>query len=308
MNENNFKKTFSFPVMFKKSDKKASGLIQTNGDYLDHWEPIRIFVGTWNMGFKKIDPKQFSNDVSCSCHTYVSEKYDCMSCKARYVDPLSEWIKLDYDVYFITLQECVSFNFFEVVTRFLEKCRHPMERVSFKTDRILGFGEGAVVNRKMTCIAAWVRKDLLANGVVRVCASKALYLSAYNRSKGVVCLQIKAFGQIILLLGGHLPTDYMERQKSFQTILSKLTYLFGANEKLMFTDLFHHIIWAGDFNFKLTIPMERVVTNIVDGTLDKLIKFDEFHLSTSPLKDQVSVTLQSISSITYLFTLILPII
>uniref|UniRef100_A0A3B0MYU9 Inositol phosphatase, putative n=1 Tax=Theileria annulata TaxID=5874 RepID=A0A3B0MYU9_THEAN len=270
--------------MYKRVDDKNS--VQINGDYLDHWEPIRIFVGTWNMGYKKIDAKHFSTDVMCSCNTHFPENYECMTCNARFSDPLSDWIGLDYDLYFITLQECVSPNFYELVSRFLEKCKHPLERVFFKTDRILGFGEGAVVSRKMTCIAAWVRKDFLANGVVRVCGSKALYLSVYNRSKGVVCLQIKVFGQLICLLGCHLPSDYMERQKSFQTILSKLTCLFGENEKLIFKDVFHHIIWAGDFNFKLNIPLEHAVTNIVNGTLDKLIKYDEFHLSSSPLKDQ----------------------
>nr|PVC49621.1 inositol phosphatase [Theileria orientalis] len=275
------KKRFSLLTLFKKVDKKLVPL--SVGDNTDKTrDPIKIFVGTWNMAFKKIDQKSVINQVECTC---PPNSKGC-TCLSQYNDPLRDWIDLNYDIYFITLQESVSPNFFKIITKYLERSSRKLVKIDLKHDRIMGFGEGAYVSRKMTVISAWINKKLLDEGSVKVGCSRQVYLSSYNRSKGVVCVQMKIYEQILCLIGGHMPSDYMERQKACQTVLEKLSTMFGANESLTFKDVFHHVIWAGDFNFKLMVALEKVVENIQKGTLGPLMKYDEFYLASSSLKDQ----------------------
>ncbi|UKK00866.2 inositol phosphatase [Theileria orientalis] len=275
------KKRFSLLTLFKKVDKKLA--VISLGDNTDKTsDPIRIFVGTWNMGFKKIEQKDITNQVECTC---LPTKRGC-TCLSQYNDPLRDWIDLNYDIYLITLQESVSPNFFKIISNYLERSNRTLVKIDIKNDRIMGFGEGAYVSRKMTIISAWINKKLLDEGLVKIGCSRQVYLSSYNRSKGVVCFQMKIYEQILCFIGGHMPSDYMERQKGCQTVLEKLASMFGANESLTFKDVFHHVIWAGDFNFKLMVALEKVMEHIQKGTLSSLIRYDEFYLASSPLKDK----------------------
>ncbi|UKJ88474.2 inositol phosphatase [Theileria orientalis] len=280
-NKNAGKKRFSLLTLFKRVDKKLVPL--SLGDNTDKTrDPIRIFVGTWNMGFKKIDQKDVASQIECTC---PPNSKGC-TCVCQYNDPLRDWIDLNYDIYLITLQESVSPNFVKIISKYLERSNRTLVKINLKNYRIMGFGEGAYVSRKMTVISAWINKKLLDEGLVKIGCSRQVYVSSYNRSKGVVCFQMKVYEQILCFIGGHMPSDYMERQKACHIVLDKLSTMFGANEGLTFKDVFHHVIWAGDFNFKLMIALEKVIENIQNGTLSSLIKYDEFYLPSSMLKDK----------------------
>lgn len=47
-----------------------------------------------------------------------------------------------------------------------------------------------------------------------------------------------------------------ERIRARQHIRQKLAQLYSGTAEVDFTRVFHHIIWAGDFNFRLQAPQE----------------------------------------------------
>ncbi|GIX62498.1 endonuclease/exonuclease/phosphatase family protein [Babesia caballi] len=191
-------------------------------------------------------------------------------------EPLGDWIPAGYDVYIVSLQETLSCSMLGSITKYLEHCA-PGEfvRVPLEDYKLSGHGDGAILHRKSTSIAAWIRRSLLDAGAVRVGMSKAIRLSRINRSKGVVTFQLDVLGQAVCVVGCHLPTRLHDREKAAAFIMRKLCEVYGAPGASL-EEVFHHILWTGDFNFRLgNISAEGALELLNANSLEQLFEHDE---------------------------------
>ncbi|ORM39326.1 Phosphatidylinositol 4 [Babesia sp. Xinjiang] len=193
-------------------------------------------------------------------------------------EPLSDWIPRGYDIYIVSLQETLSCTMFVSITKYLERhSSEPFVRVPLEHFKLSGRGDGALLHTKSTSIAVWVRKSLLDSGKVYVGGSKTIPLSRINRSKGVVSFQMCIFGHIIGVVGCHLPTNYHAREKAAEYMVKKLCNAYGTPGASL-DEVFHHIIWTGDFNFRVTdISPEEALTLLNTDRVHELFYHDEFY-------------------------------
>eukprot|EP00922_Rhytidocystis_sp_ex-Travisia-forbesii_P034911 GHVS01051851.1.p1 GENE.GHVS01051851.1~~GHVS01051851.1.p1 ORF type:complete len:715 (+),score=177.33 GHVS01051851.1:55-2145(+) len=173
----------------------------------------------------------------------------------RLQQPLADWITPGYGVYVITLQEAISDSLFGAVTVYLQIVHpgHVYKRIEFDQDKISGYGDGALLAMKSTSIACWVREELLGpHGHVSVGSSKSMSLSTLNGSKGAVSIVLRIHKQQVCFIGCHMPAGGPEDRRRARDYLSnRLSELYCGLQNVAVTDVFHHIIWAGDFNLRL---------------------------------------------------------
>ncbi|EKX74283.1 endonuclease/exonuclease/phosphatase family member protein [Theileria equi strain WA] len=239
-------------------------------------KPVTIFVGTWNCVyqdfFENTNTTIVPDSVCCNIkkkgrlsrwlshvvdfrHSHSQKlpiAHDTTKIKEYQHEPLREWIEPGYDIYVISLQETLSSKLFNIISSFLScgpDCAYT--RIELEKYKLSGYGDGAFLHTKSTCLAVWVRTELLGNGSVSVGKSKAIALSMLNHSKGAITLQLKIFGQILCIIGAHLPAKFGERQRAASSILKKIAEAYGGHSNVIFQDVFHHILWAGDFNFRV---------------------------------------------------------
>ncbi|KAK1936007.1 hypothetical protein X943_000914 [Babesia divergens] len=193
-------------------------------------------------------------------------------------EPLHDWIPPGYDVYIIALQETLSSSIFTSITKYLQKnSTEVFERVTLEEYKLSGYGDGAFLHMKSTSIAVWVKKALLDSGKARVGKSKVIPLGIINRSKGVVTFQMSVLGQIIGVVGCHMPTRYHDREKAAAYIMKKLPEVYSGSGSSL-EDVFHHIVWTGDFNFRVSnISAENALALLNNNLRDQLFSYDEFN-------------------------------
>lgn len=193
-------------------------------------------------------------------------------------EPLHDWIQTGYDVYIIALQETLSSSIFTSITKYLQRhSEDDFERVPLEEYKISGYGDGAFLHMKSTSIAVWVKKSLLTSGKAKIVKSKVIPLSVINRSKGVVTFQMNVLGQKIGVVGCHMPTRYHEREKAAAYILKKLPEVYGGAGASL-KDVFHHVLWTGDFNFRVgDISAQNALDLLNNNMRDQLFSYDEFN-------------------------------
>ncbi|ANQ08282.1 Uncharacterized protein PCOAH_00024330 [Plasmodium coatneyi] len=191
----------------------------------------------------------------------------------------STWIQPHYDIYIICLQESISDNIIECLSRHLKEINQETYKFLPLADcKLSGYGDGAFLQMKSTTMAAWVRTSkLYPNGPVKLCASKSIAFNKLNNSKGCVSILFSIFNQFILFIGCHMPAKDQEiRQKSREFILTKLSEYFSNKITSNFKDVFHHVIWMGDFNFRVQgIRLDKAVRCLQTNNLKELLKYDE---------------------------------
>ncbi|ETB57879.1 hypothetical protein, variant [Plasmodium yoelii 17X] len=205
----------------------------------------------------------------------------------------SYWISPYYDIYVICLQESISDSIIECLSMYLKEInQETYEYLPLADYKLSGYGDGAFLQMKSTTIAAWVRKSKLhPKGPVKLCASKTIAFNKLNNSKGCVSILLNIYNQFILFIGCHMPAKDQElRQKSREFILSKLSEYFSNKATSNFKDVFHHVIWMGDFNFRVHgIQIEKVVHYLKTNNLKELLKYDE---ANSPYSYDLSISFQ----------------
>ncbi|CAA9988140.1 inositol 5-phosphatase, putative [Plasmodium knowlesi strain H] len=199
--------------------------------------------------------------------------------KCREKQIFSTWIQPHYDIYIICLQESISDNIIECLSRHLKDINQETYKFLPLADcKLSGYGDGAFLQMKSTTMAAWVRTSkLYPNGPVKLCASKSIAFNKLNNSKGCVSILFNIFNQFILFIGCHMPAKDQEiRQKSREFILTKLSEYFSNKITSNFKDVFHHVIWMGDFNFRVQgIRLDKAVRCLQANNLKELLKYDE---------------------------------
>ncbi|CRG99986.1 endonuclease/exonuclease/phosphatase family protein, putative [Plasmodium relictum] len=223
----------------------------------------------------------------------LEKNYDFLQIKKNYCPTsksnegflFSHWIQPYYDIYVICLQESISDNIIEYLSMYLKEVNQETYVFLPLADyKLSGYGDGAFLQMKSTTIAAWVRKTkLYPNGPVKLCASKSIAFNKLNNSKGCVSILLNIFNQFILFIGCHMPAKDQElRQKSREFVLAKLSEYFSNKATSNFKDVFHHVIWMGDFNFRVQgINLEKVIYYIKTNNLKELLKHDEGHSAYS---------------------------
>ncbi|CDR94686.1 INOSITOL 5-PHOSPHATASE, putative [Babesia bigemina] len=199
-------------------------------------------------------------------------------------EPLRDWIPAGYDVYIIALQETLSCSMFVSITKYLQRqSKEELVRVPLDEYKLSGYGDGAFLHTKSTSIAVWVRKSLLDSGMAKVDASKAIPLSRINRSKGVVSFRMSLCGQVICVVGCHLPTSYSAREKAATYIVRKLCDLYGGPGSNI-DEVFHHVLWTGDFNFRVrNVSAEEALALLNANRLQELLFHDELYGGSASL-------------------------
>ncbi|EUD65574.1 hypothetical protein C922_04080 [Plasmodium inui San Antonio 1] len=215
--------------------------------------------------------------------------------KSREKQVFSTWIQPHYDIYIICLQESISDNIIECLSHHLKEINQETYKILPLTDcKLSGYGDGAFLQMKSTTMAAWVRTSkLYPDGPVKLCASKSIAFSKINNSKGCVSILFNIFNQFILFIGCHMPAKDQEiRQKSREFILTKLSEHFSNKVTSNFKDVFHHVIWMGDFNFRVQgIRLDRAVHCLQTNNLKELLKYDE---GSSPYSYDLSISFQEL--------------
>eukprot|EP00921_Rhytidocystis_pertsovi_P003062 GHVQ01005098.1.p1 GENE.GHVQ01005098.1~~GHVQ01005098.1.p1 ORF type:complete len:823 (+),score=127.95 GHVQ01005098.1:221-2689(+) len=195
-------------------------------------------------------------------------------------EPLKDWIGPGYDVYVISLQETNSDRLYAAIGFYLRRIHKGKEftRIAFAEDRISGYGDGALLTMKSTTIACWVQKDLLQkNGPVQVEASKAMSFSALNGSKGAVSFLLTILNQRICFIGCHMAAGGPEaRRAGIRTVCERLSEMYTGLPNIPIADVFHHLVWTGDFNFRLHgISAADALQLLEDNKIDDLFEHDE---------------------------------
>lgn len=197
--------------------------------------------------------------------------------------PFSCWVPPYHDVYVVSLQESISDSIIDSLSEHLKEVnQEPYVYLPLADYKLSGYGDGAFLQTKSTTIAAWVRKTkLYPNGPIKLCASKSIAFNKLNNSKGCVSILFNIFNQFVLFIGCHMPAKDQEmRQKSREFILTKLSEYFSNRKTSNFKDVFHHVIWMGDFNFRVKgIEMENVVRCLKSNNIEELLKYDEINNS-----------------------------
>eukprot|EP00923_Selenidium_pygospionis_P033685 GHVN01059087.1.p1 GENE.GHVN01059087.1~~GHVN01059087.1.p1 ORF type:complete len:1228 (+),score=138.44 GHVN01059087.1:104-3787(+) len=199
-------------------------------------------------------------------------------------EPLGDWIEPGYDVYVISLQESISDTIFKAIEQYLNRVNKHSTFIQIQYDdlQLSGLGDGAYLSPKSTTIACWVSDSVLHPlGPVKSVTSKSVSLSMINGSKGAVCLVLCIHGQFICFVGCHLPATNPEaRVKAREVIARKLSEAYSGHLGIQWKDVFHHIVWMGDFNFRVqgtsASEMVDLLCSDADG-VPEAFKFDELH-------------------------------
>ncbi|KFH03178.1 endonuclease/exonuclease/phosphatase family protein [Toxoplasma gondii VAND] len=191
--------------------------------------------------------------------------------------PLRDWIKGGYDVYVVTLQEVTNDSIFQAISEYLESENgETFFRVDMGEGKISGLGKGAWTKMKSTSLACWIRESKLwPLGPVIPVDSKAFSFTVLNGSKGAVTVTLKVHKQLVCFVGCHLPASAKERGKARAFIRAKLAALYSSEKNVDFTRVFHHILWAGDFNFRSQISSKQAMALLRAGKMHELATFDE---------------------------------
>ncbi|CAD2091305.1 endonuclease/exonuclease/phosphatase family protein, putative [Plasmodium vinckei lentum] len=253
-------------------------------------------LNTSNL-FVESSIKRKTIGVETNIHSYnkISEKKinSLQNDKSQETEIFSHWISPYYDVYVICLQESISDSIIECLSMYLKEInQETYEFLPLADYKLSGYGDGAFLQMKSTTIAAWVRKSKLhPKGPVKLCASKTIAFNKLNNSKGCVSILLNIFNQFVLFIGCHMPAKDQElRQKSREFILTKLSEYFSNKATSNFKDVFHHVIWMGDFNFRVHgIQIEKVVHYLKTNNLKELLKYDE---ANSPYSYDLSISFQ----------------
>ncbi|KAL8429186.1 hypothetical protein ACSSS7_006745 [Eimeria intestinalis] len=182
--------------------------------------------------------------------------------------PLRDWLTPGYDIYVITLQEVTNDNIFDTISLYLE-VEHGEKylRVNMGEGKISGLGKGAWTKMKAT--------------------------SMINGSKGAVTLVLRILKQTVCFVGCHMPASSVkaracvgllacirknmmqDRCRARQHIRKKLANVYSNNPEVDFARVFHHVIWAGDFNFRLQTSLDVCLPLLQEGDIESLLQYDE---------------------------------
>ncbi|VWU48208.1 endonuclease/exonuclease/phosphatase family protein, putative [Hepatocystis sp. ex Piliocolobus tephrosceles] len=283
------------------TDKKSNYKINVVHNEDKNVETKHIYRHNEKRYTSDLHIKHVSNENK-ELNTINIKRYNSLNNKSIEQHTFSHWIRPYQDIYVICLQECTSDSIFENISTFLKEVnQETYDFLPLADYKLSGYGDGALLQMKSTIISIWIRKSRLhPRGPVKLCASKAIAFNKLNNSKGCVSILLNIFNQFVLFIGCHMPAkDEQLRQKSREFILNKLSYYYSNKRTTNFKHVFHHVIWAGDFNFRVSgIEMNEIIKHLQKNNLKELLKYDE---ANKEISNDIKITFKE-QPITFLPT------
>ena len=217
------------------------------------------------------------------------------------LDHLQPFVCEGADVYCLGVQECVTEAFFHDMDAALSaygvrrirldsKCAGESasyhykavdvsaEALSSDPSKLCGRGDGSLLSLKYTGLAIFIHERLLP--VTRVLAVTRRAFSPIH-SKGGVAAVLSIAGSTVVFITCHLEAHKNDMRRSqIRDLISHLGSQL-AEEGFHIISQFHHVIWCGDFNYRLVdpelntpLPADLAVQMLRDGQNRKL--FDTY--------------------------------
>jgi hypothetical protein len=195
---------------------------------------VRVFVWSWNMGARS--PVDSVRDGVATIPT-------------------------DYDLYVFGVQECVDERLVELLQAHLAPAgvrRDPMRA------QVKGRGDGSFLSPKYTGIDVFVSERVRQHVAVMHVAECDLGIT--GGSKGAAALALRVMDQTIVFATMHLSAKSVEdRRSNYKELMEALSGGLG-HRSFALTHQFHHVVFLGDFNFRLSgIAVEDVLRHIESG-------------------------------------------
>eukprot|EP01053_Blabericola_migrator_P000557 Blabericola_migrator_1__556@NODE_1137_length_5314_cov_93_770536_g773_i0_p1_GENE_NODE_1137_length_5314_cov_93_770536_g773_i0NODE_1137_length_5314_cov_93_770536_g773_i0_p1_ORF_typecomplete_len954_score156_31Exo_endo_phos/PF03372_23/0_00058_NODE_1137_length_5314_cov_93_770536_g773_i016514512 len=190
---------------------------------------------------------------------------------------LDDWIAPGYDIYLICVQECTAaLHLFHIIAVHCSKINgDEYKNIDLDTYKISGYGDGATFFPKSTAIGCICRADYI-DRAWSVLDSFSYSFNKLNASKGAVCLMAEALQQRLLFIGCHLtPAGPEARLQSRLEIRRRICEWLNIKS---FDDYFDHVIWSGDFNFRLRdVTCRQAIRCLERHAIRTLFQFDEIY-------------------------------
>eukprot|EP01084_Bolivina_argentea_P254663 428176_1 len=236
----------------------------------------RIWICSWNMAAK--DHFKFKT-------TYDGRKIpdDDQTQKFEQIVPTN------YDLYIFGVQEGVSDTFFQYISLYLKEFdveRIPLYSNSHSNSNtnsnrcfgVHGRGDGSFISTKYTGIAVYYRRNL--SPYISLKSTSAVSCGITQGSKGAACILLKIYSTTIVFLSTHMSSNSTkDKLDHFKILVNKTGDTLGCSGFDLLTQ-FHHIIWFGDLNYRITtLTADNVLQNMALGNLSALWNYDSLRIS-----------------------------
>eukprot|EP01064_Diplonema_japonicum_P038196 TRINITY_DN9164_c0_g4_i4.p1 TRINITY_DN9164_c0_g4~~TRINITY_DN9164_c0_g4_i4.p1 ORF type:complete len:667 (+),score=141.21 TRINITY_DN9164_c0_g4_i4:295-2001(+) len=211
--------------------------------------PLRVWMGTWNMGdAPPPEPGQRLNDW-CKIHE-------------------------DYDIICFTVQECsykprhgyksCEEDWFKTVEALVGKRYFRVDKQSLQSIRVIVFAK--VEHRDY--VTAVMNK------------TEATGIAGVYGNKGGVCVSFSIRETRLCFVGCHLAAhqeNIEDRNANYAEIVEGITDKIDGRKDFWFTNEYHHIFWAGDLNYRIDYDRQKVVQLCYQGLEGwrELYKYDQ---------------------------------
>ena len=275
----------------KQTRKRQSGIIngrhrqkniqeEKKEDNDDDNTTTRIWVCSWNMAAKEMFKFKTTYDGRKIPDDDQTQKFE-------------QIVPTNYDLYIFGVQEGISDTFFQYIGLYLKEFdvkRLPLSNTSGsningKTNKksslnknancfgVHGRGDGSFINTKFTGIAIYFRRAL--SPFISLKAQSAVSCGITQGSKGAACVLLKIHSSTIAFLSTHMSSNSTDAKlEHFKILVNKCGDQLGCSGFDLLQQ-FHHIVWFGDLNYRITsLTADNVLQMMALGNLKKLWKAD----------------------------------
>ena len=272
----------------KKRKNKDSGdnKMNTDDDDKQQHEELsltRIWVCSWNMAAK--DHFKFKT-------TYDGRKVP----DEDQIQKFEQIIPTNYDLYIFGVQEGVSDTFYQYISLYLaafDVQRVPLSNTSGSSSSsgnskkkslnknancfgVHGRGDGSFITTKFTGLAIYWRKSLTP--YISIKSQSAVSCGITQGSKGAAAVLLKVYSSTIVFLSTHMSSNSTDAKlEHFKILVNKTGDSLGCGGFDLLQQ-FHHIVWFGDLNYRITsLTADTVLQKMALGNLEDLWAADSLN-------------------------------
>lgn len=171
--------------------------------------------------------------------------------------PNMEWIKKEYDVYAIVLQECPN--------------------IDFTNNNFIGENKTIIINRNLWQIKLIVFcRNNIAKKINNVeCKTEATGIFDIIPNKGAIYIGMSIGGMPVAFIGAHLTAHYKsvdERNNDIKEIFNAIN-----TKKLNNIYEYEHIFFFGDLNYRISRLRKDIINDINKFGLHRLWSYDQLY-------------------------------
>eukprot|EP01048_Picozoa_sp_COSAG05_P013920 COSAG05_NODE_1530_length_4621_cov_3.869084_2_plen_480_part_00 len=196
---------------------------------------------------------------------------------------LEKTIPKDCDLYVVGIQEGQGDAFFGAFEAHVAKfgciCLSTEGNAVGKKSKVKGRGDGSMVKQKVTSMRVYCKESIQDD--VNVYSHWSQSFGKKEGSKGANGVGLRVFDTTLALVNCHMAASIgkagalSKRADQYARVVDVLGNKLG-NEFFQLNSQFHHVIWMGDMNYRLTgIEMPQAVKLIKEGKSAELFEYDE---------------------------------